>query len=85
MIDLRETPSWASFAGAAGKTFANAAEKTKALASRWEGESGAPVFTVGGRYTQRGWTEWTQGFQFGNALLIFEALGDRCFGIRRGK
>jgi len=79
MIDLHETPSWASFAGPAGNAFAQAAEKTRALASRWEGESGAPVFTVGGRYTQRGWTEWTQGFQFGNALLIFEALGDRWF------
>ncbi len=28
--------------------------------------------TVGGRYTARSWTQWTQGFQYGNALLCFE-------------
>src|SRR5262249_24543016 len=27
----------------------------------------------------RGWTEWTQGFQFGSALLQFDATGDREF------
>ena len=39
-------------------------------------EKGAPVFTVEGRYTSRGWTEWTQGFVYGSALLDFEATGD---------
>ena len=29
-----------------------------------------------GRYTARGWTEWTQGFQFGAAILQFDATGD---------
>jgi unsaturated chondroitin disaccharide hydrolase len=37
---------------------------------------GAPVFTVEGAYTARGWTEWTQGFQYGSALLQFDASGD---------
>jgi hypothetical protein len=37
------------------------------------------VFTVNGKYTTRGWTEWTQGFQFGSALLQFDATGDREF------
>ena len=40
---------------------------------------GTPVFTVEGRYTCRGWTEWTQGFQFGSALLQFDATGDEAF------
>ena len=40
------------------------------------GSQGAPVFTVEGRYTARGWTEWTQGFQYGSALLQFDATGD---------
>jgi hypothetical protein len=35
------------------------------------------VFTVAGRYTSRGWTEWTQGFQFGSALLQFDVTQDR--------
>ena len=32
-----------------------------------------------GRYQARGWTEWTQGFQFGSALLQFDATGDASF------
>ena len=39
----------------------------------------APVFTVEGRYTARGWTEWTQGFQYGSALLQFDATGEQRF------
>ena len=38
--------------------------------------SPSPVFTVGGQYTARGWTEWTQGFQYGSALLQFDATDD---------
>ena len=40
---------------------------------------GAPVFTVKGKYTSRGWTEWTQGFQFGSSILQYEATGDPTF------
>src|SRR5204862_7050736 len=40
---------------------------------------GAPVFTREGRYTARGWTEWTQGFQVGAAILQFDATGEREF------
>ena len=38
--------------------------------------AGAPVYTVDGKYTSRGWTEWTQGFQFGSALLQFDATDE---------
>jgi len=34
---------------------------------------------VNGRYTSKGWTEWTQGFQFGSAILQFDANGDSQF------
>jgi len=37
------------------------------------------VFTVNGKYTSRGWTEWTQGFQFGSAILQFDATGEEEF------
>jgi unsaturated chondroitin disaccharide hydrolase len=40
---------------------------------------GTPVFTAAGRWTSRGWTEWTQGFQYGSSLLQFEATGDQEF------
>ena len=41
--------------------------------------SASPVFTVQGRYTAQGWTEWTQGFQFGSSLLQFDATDDERF------
>jgi hypothetical protein len=39
--------------------------------------SASPVFTVAGRYTARGWTEWTQGFQYGSMLLHYDATDER--------
>ncbi len=42
-------------------------------------EKGSPVFTVRGVYTARGWTEWTQGFRYGSALLQFDATNDASF------
>lgn len=44
----------------------------------------SPVFTVQGRYTARGWTEWTQGFLYGSALLQFDAFWDQQF-LRLGR
>ena len=55
------------------------AGKIQRLQERWDAAQGTPVFTEAGRYTSRGWTEWTQGFQFGSALLQFEATGDEFF------
>jgi len=56
-----------------------AADKIRLLDSEWDARQGSPVFTVDGKYTTRGWTEWTQGFQFGCALLQFDAEGDEGF------
>src|SRR5881397_2155404 len=61
------------------RLFERSADKIRALEANWKADDGAPVFTVAGRYTARGWTEWTQGFQFGSALLQFDATGDRQF------
>jgi unsaturated chondroitin disaccharide hydrolase len=38
-----------------------------------------PVYTVKGKYTARGWTEWTQGFVYGSAIYQFDATGDESF------
>jgi hypothetical protein len=38
-----------------------------------------PVYTVNGKYTARGWTEWTQGFVYGSAILQFDAFWDEQF------
>ena len=53
-----------------------AGQKIRAIDSTWDPARGTPVFTVRGRYTSRGWTEWTQGFQFGMAYLHFDLTGD---------
>lgn len=53
-----------------------ASEKTLRLDRRWHTSDGAPVFTAAGKYTARSWTQWTQGFQCGNALLCFDLTCD---------
>jgi unsaturated chondroitin disaccharide hydrolase len=58
------------------RALALAADKTLRLDQRWKASDGAPVITVAGRYTARSWTQWTQGFQYGNALLCFDMTGD---------
>jgi unsaturated chondroitin disaccharide hydrolase len=60
------------------RMFELSAEKIRSLDRAWR-SSGAPVFTVDGRYTARGWTEWTEGFVYGAALLQFDATGERAF------
>ncbi len=54
-------------------------EKILLIESEYDKTAGSPVFTINGKYTSRGWTEWTQGFQFGSAILQFDATGDEKF------
>lgn len=56
-----------------------AGQKVLTLDENYQPAHGTPVFTVQGKYTSRGWTEWTQGFQFGAALLLFDATGEPKF------
>lgn len=53
--------------------------KLLAIEESWDPSKGSPVFTVGGKYGSRGWTEWTQGFRVGSLLLQFDATGDQTF------
>jgi hypothetical protein len=61
------------------RVFELSAGKIRDIERTWRPGDGAPVFTMNGRYHARGWTEWTQGFQFGSALLQFDATSDREF------
>ena len=61
------------------RLFALSAAKILSLEQTWDPNHGTPVFTVKGRYTSRGWTEWTQGFQFGAALLQFDVTREDPF------
>src|SRR5258707_13156971 len=68
------------------RLFELSAEKILAIEKSWNPAKGTPVFTVRGKYTSRGWTEWTQGFQFGSAILQFDATQDcRFLDIGRKK
>ena len=60
------------------RMFELSAGKIRSLEKSWT-TAGAPVFTVEGHYTARGWTEWTEGFRYGSALLQFDATSDREF------
>jgi len=57
--------------------FELAAQKIRSIDSTWDPGRGTPVFTEGGKYTTRGWTEWTQGFQFGCAILGYEITREK--------
>jgi hypothetical protein len=63
------------------RMFELSAQKILSIEKSWRLEKGTPVFTVKGKYTSRGWTEWTQGFQYGSALLQFDAMGDDASGV----
>ncbi len=66
----------ADLAPAITRMWALSADKVRAIDARHDPASGAPVFTADGRYTARGWTEWTEGFFYGAALLQYDATGD---------
>src|ERR1700694_5367200 len=52
-------------------------EKIQLIEKNYDVSKGSPVFTVKGNYTTRGWTEWTQGFQYGSAILQYDATGEK--------
>jgi len=54
-------------------------EKIRLIDKAFDPLKGSPVFTVEGKYTSRGWTEWTSGFQYGSSLLQFDVSGDAYF------
>ncbi len=51
-------------------------EKIDLIHAEYDPAQGSPVFTIGGKYTTRGWTEWTEGFHYGSGFLQFDATGD---------
>jgi hypothetical protein len=79
LIDLSDAPSPESLAPRLDRLWEHSARKLRAIGAEFDPALGAPVFTVEGKYTTRGWTEWTQGFQYGSAILQFDATGEREF------
>ena len=54
-------------------------QKITLIEKKYDTSKGSPVFTINGQYTTRGWTEWTQGFQYGSAILQYDATGESTF------
>ena len=54
-------------------------KKIVAIEEEYDFTKGSPVFTKNGKYSTRGWTEWTEGFVYGSAVLQFDATGDQRF------
>ncbi len=50
--------------------------KIHLIRKEYDTSKGSPVFTEAGKYTTRGWTEWTQGFQFGSEIIQFDATDE---------
>jgi unsaturated chondroitin disaccharide hydrolase len=78
-MEIRSDLTPAALAGKLRRLFELSAQKIHSLEKTWQASQGSPVFTVDGRYTSRGWTEWTQGFQLGSPILQFDATGVREF------
>jgi len=62
-----------------GRFWELSAKKIKLVEEDYDESKGSPVFTVNGKYSTRGWTEWTQGFQYGSSILQFDATGEKSF------
>jgi len=73
-VERQRTPQ--ELAPAITRLFELASEKTKRIAARWKVNMGAPVVTRAGEYAGRNWTQWTQGFAYGNAILCYDITRD---------
>jgi hypothetical protein len=78
-MEIRSDLTPAALAVKLRRLFELSAQKIQSLEKTWQPSQGSPVFTVDGRYTSRGWTEWTQGFHIGSPILQFDATGEREF------
>ena len=79
MIRIDRTRTPADLVAKIDRLFELSAGKIRSIERTSQPGDGAPVFTIDGRYTARGWTEWTEGFQYGSSLLQFDATGEREF------
>ena len=76
MIRIDTSIEPASLRPALSRLWEISGPKVKRLCAKSSPTLATPVYTVHGRYTARGWTEWTQGFLYGEAILHFDATGD---------
>jgi unsaturated chondroitin disaccharide hydrolase len=76
-MKINSTITYESLANDLKRFWEIAELKASLIEKEYDDSQGSPVFTVNGKYSTKGWTEWTQGFQFGIPLLVFEATGNK--------
>ena len=76
MINIQNDLKPADLKSRIEKLWDASAPKIFSIAKKYDRSQGSPVYTVKGRYTTRGWTEWTQGFEYGAAILQYDATGN---------
>lgn len=79
MINLQDAPTAQDLLPAIENMWNLSAKKIQAIEKHFDFTLGTPVFTINGKYVTRGWTEWTQGFLYGSAILQFDATEERAF------
>lgn len=77
MIAINQDLKPASLADKLDRFWPISGQKIDQIKLTYDESKGSPVFTAAGKYTTRGWTEWTQGFQYGSAILQYEMTGDQ--------
>jgi unsaturated chondroitin disaccharide hydrolase len=78
-MQIRNDLTAASLQSKIDRLWQLSAEKINLISKEYDNSKGTPVFTVNGKYTLRGWTEWTQGFQYGAEVLQYDATGESAF------
>jgi hypothetical protein len=79
MIKINYDLSPTDLLGKIDRLWEASAPKLQSVMQTCPPEAASPVFTVRGQYTAKGWTEWTQGFQYGSAILQYDATDDPAF------
>jgi len=79
MIEINQDPQPDELAPALERMWELSERKIISIDQSVADRAGTPVFTVAGKYQAQGWTEWTQGFEFGSAILQFDATGEERF------
>ncbi len=74
-INLKLEPS--DLSGKLKRFWQLSEQKIHLIENQYDESKGSPVFTIEGKYSSCGWTEWTQGFQYGSAILQFDAIGEK--------
>lgn len=78
-MKINDNVSISTLQSAVDRIFEYSGKKIIDIEKSWNPNKGTPVFTVDGKYTSRSWTEWTRGFQYGSAILQYDATGDHKF------